>query len=131
MGSYLTEKDIRNWFNPPLDYDDVSKASIDLQIEWVEDFVKAVYFNDTATTSSKARIPCLLLVVSKIIGANSEIAQKYSPFLSEKLGDYYYTIGSKSIGNPNEIYLAYEDAALRMLRSRTTLAKWDVERVND
>ena len=59
MGSFVQEKDIRNSFTPPLDYDDISKAQIDLYIEMVEDYVKGVWFDETGASATLARIPCL------------------------------------------------------------------------
>lgn len=133
--TYVTEKDVRNFFTTPLDYDDVSKAQIDLYIEAVEDFVEAVYFNDSTTTSAKARIPCLLLIASKVIYSNPELAKKYSSLSSERLGDYAYTLGgsggSSSSKSPHEIAKSWEELALMMLRSRTTNKKYYVDLVND
>ena len=126
MGSYLQESDIRNFFVPPLDYDDVSKAQIDLYIEAVEDYVEAVWFNDSTTTSAIARLPCLLLVAAKVV-SNSTLAKKYYTLNSERLGDYAYTLANPSEGQtPYQIAISWEQMALKMLRSRTTLKKFYV-----
>ena len=130
MGSYLTEKDIRNSFTPPLDYDDVSKAQIDLYIETVEDYVESVWFNDTTTTAAKARLPCLLLVASKII-SNPTLAKTYNTLSSESPGDYAYQLAKPSDGSsPHEIAISWERMALQMLRSRTTLKKFYLTRTD-
>jgi hypothetical protein len=131
MGSYVTEKDIRNFFSPPLDYDDISKATIDLYIESVEDFVESVYFNDSSTTAAKARLPCLLLIASKIVSSPS-LAKTYNTISEERLGDYYYKLGSATEGmSPHAISKTWEQMGLDMLRKRTTLARFDLERANE
>ena len=126
MGSYVQEKDVRTFFTPALDYDDISKAQIDLWIESIEDYVNAVWFANSATSASNARIPCLLLIASKIV-SNPTLAKKYNTLSSERLGDYSYTLATSSDGNsPYEISLGWERAALQMLRSRTSLKKFYV-----
>ena len=69
----VTEMDVRNFFSPPLDYDDVTKAELLLKIEVVEKYVSSVY---GVTTSSDGRIACLLLIAAKVIQA-PELAKKY------------------------------------------------------
>jgi hypothetical protein len=125
--TYVTEKDLRNFFNPSLDYDDIPKAQIDLYIEAVEDYVDAVWFDDSATTSANARIPCLLLIASKIV-SNPTLAKKYHMIRSEALGDYRYELATPDDGmSPHEIAISWERMALKMLRSRTTLKKFYVD----
>jgi len=130
MGSFVQESDVRNFFSPALDYDDISKYEIDLKIEAVEDFVKATYFNDSNPTSALVRIPCLLLIASKII-SNPALAKTYHTLSSERLGDYAYTLGGADKGDPNSIAVSWEQMALMMLKQRTTLSKWDLVRAND
>ena len=117
---YVTEKDVRNFFTPPLDYNDIGTAELLLKIESVEDMVEAVYFNDSQTTSSIARIPCLLLIASKII-LNPTLAKTYYTLSKETLGDYSYELGGgTSIGkSPYEISKTWEDFALDMLSKRS------------
>ena len=122
--AFVTEKDIRNFFSPPLDYDDISKAQIDLYIESVEDYVKGMWFDETGASVTLARIPCLLLVASKII-SNPTLAKKYNTLSSERLGDYAYQLAKPSDGSsPYEIAISWERMALQMLRSRTTNKKF-------
>lgn len=130
MGSYVQESDVRNFFTPALDYDDISKYEIDIKIEAVEDFVKATYFNDESPSASDVRIPCLLLVASKII-CKPELAKTYHTINSERLGDYAYTLGGADKGDPHEIAVSWERMALMMLRQRTSLKKYYMVRAND
>ena len=124
--AFVTEKDVRNSFTLPLDYDDISKAQIDLYIEMVEDYVKGVWFDETGASSTLARIPCLLLIASKIV-SNPTLAKKYNTLSSESLGDYSYQLAKPSDGSsPHEIAISFERMALQMLRSRTTLKKFYV-----
>ena len=131
MGTYVNDSDIRNFFTPYLTREDVSTATLTLYIEVVEDFVEASFFNDNTTTSDIARVPCILLVASKIIGSNSELAKKYSVLQSERFADYSYEIGGIDAGNPNATSLSWEQLALRMLRERTTNKKYYLTLVND
>ena len=124
MGSYITEEDVRRFFTPYLDYDDIGKAQIDLYIDSVEDFVEAVYFNSDTTTVAIAKYPCLLLVASKIV-SNPTLAKKYYTLNSERLGDYAYTLANPATGQtPYQIAISWEQMALQMLRSRTTNKKF-------
>jgi len=131
----LNEYDVRNFFTPPLDYDDVTKAEILTKIEAVEDYVKAVYFNDEGLTSDKARIPCLLLIASKII-QNPTLARKYYTLSEEQLGDYRYVMaqpisrGTDVQSSPFVISRTWERMALDILNKRTTNNKWDLYKAN-
>lgn len=133
---YVTENDVRSFFTPPLDYDDITKNEILRKIEAVEDFVEAVYFNDGRTTSAKARIPCLLLIASKII-LTPELAKKYYTLNREVLGDYEYELaqpisrGTDIQSSPFVISITWEKMAIKMLDKRTTLGKWDIYKAND
>jgi len=115
------EYEVRNFFTPAIDYEDVSKAEMLSKIEAVEDFIKAVYFQDSAPTRSKAKIPALLLVCSKII-QNPKISKKYHVVRSETLGDYKYELWSptKSSKTSMDIALSWEEMALRMLKKRVS-----------
>jgi len=134
--SYVTEADVRGFFTPPLEYDDITKNEILRKIEAVEDYVKAVYFNDTTTTASKARIPCLLLIASKIILSPS-LARKYYTLNREVLGDYEYELaqpisrGTDIQSSPHVISKTWETMAIEMLEKRTNLSKYTLYKVND
>jgi len=130
---YVTEKDVRNFFTPPLDYNDLGTAELLLKIESVEDMVEAVYFSDSVTTSAKARIPCLLLIASKII-LNPTLAKKYFTLNKETLGDYSYELGLGTRGvvqSPYAISKTWEDFALDMLKNRSTLVRFGLWKAND
>jgi hypothetical protein len=137
---YVTENDVRTMFTPALDYNDICKAELLLKIESVEDYVEAVYFNDTATTADNARIPCLLLIASKII-TSPTLAREYGTLKKEVLGDYAYelalTASTKDglTASPHVIAKCWESMALEMLKSRSKLANkgytWGLWRSND
>ena len=124
----VTEMDIRNFFSPPLDYNDITTAEVLLKIESVEDYIKAVY---GFTSPIDARIPALLLVASKI-AENPSLSKKYHKIDSEKLGDYSYTL-SKSVNSTyKDISTSWEALAIRMLESRyTSDSRWGFYKVND
>jgi len=131
----ITEADVRNFFTPPLDYNDVTKAEILLKIEAVEEFVKSVYFNRGVPSGSDIKIACLLLVASKIIQSPS-LAKKYYTLSSESLGDYSYTLaqpisrGTNIQSSPFVVSKTWERMALDILNSRSTY-KYKVYKVND
>lgn len=124
---YVTEKDIRNFFSPPLDYTDVSKAELLIKAESVEKFVEDVY---EITTAADARLPCLLLIAAKIIHTPT-LARKYYTLSSEQLGDYSYMLaqpisrGTDVQSSPFVISMTWEAMALKMLNSKCT-NKWTV-----
>ena len=124
----VTEMDIRNFFSPPLDYNDITTAEILLKIESVEDYIKAIY---GFTSPTDARVPALLLVASKI-AENPSLSKKYHKIDSEKLGDYSYTL-SKSVNSTyKDISTSWEALAIRMLESRyTSDSRWTFLKVND
>lgn len=131
----ITEADVRNFFTPPLDYNDVTKAEILLKIEAVEEFVKSVYFNRGMPSGSDIKIACLLLVASKIIQSPS-LAKKYYTLSSESLGDYSYTLaqpisrGTNIQSSPFVVSKTWERMALDILNSRSTY-RYKVYKVND
>jgi len=133
---YVKEMDVRNFFTPPLDYDDLNRAELLIKIEAVEDYVNAVFFNNTATSAENARLPCLLLIASKIILAPS-LAKKYYTLNREMLGDYEYELaqpisrGTDIQSSPYVISVTWEKMALQMLNKRTTLNKWSMYKAND
>ena len=122
---YVGEDDVRGFFTPPLDYDDVSKNEILHKIEAVEDFVTAVYFNDATTSAANAKIPCLLLIAAKIILTPS-LAKKYYTLNREVLGDYEYELaqpisrGTDIQSSPFVISKTWERMALDILEKRGT-----------
>ena len=131
----VTESDIRNFFSPPLDYDDVSRAEILIKIEAVEDFVTAVYFNGSTPSAAKARIPVLLLIAAKIIHTPS-LSRKYMTLSAETLGDYSYELaqpissGTDVQSNPYVIAKTWERMALDMLSARA-IGRWAIYKAND
>ena len=132
---YVNEEDVRGFFTPPLDYDDITTNELLRKIEAVEDFVNAVYFNDGSTSSDKARIPCLLLIASKII-LTPELARKYYTLNREVLGDYEYELaqpisrGTDIQSSPHVISVTWEKMALKMLENSTLNNRWKVYRSN-
>lgn len=116
---FITEKDVRNFFSPVLDYSDVPKAEILIKIEAVEDYIKAVF---ELTSSDDARIPALLLVASKIIQSPT-LAKKYYTLSEEQLGDYRYvlapTMRAGAITNPFTLSTTWESMAMSMLKARS------------
>ncbi len=103
----IYEHEVRNAFSPPLEYSDVSKVDVLTKIEIIEDYIKAVYFDDVMPTRSLGKSPALLLVMSKIIRGNPVLAQKYFDITKLKLGDYEVTYDTNAKG---EHVNAYESA---------------------
>ncbi len=131
--SIVQEIDIRNMFSPPLDYDDITKAEILLKIEIVEDYVKAVY---ELTSAADARVPCILLVASKIIH-NPSLAKKHYTLSYESVGDYSYSLaqpisrGTDVQSSPFVISRTWERMGLDMLEARAPRKRLKMYIVND
>lgn len=128
MGDLITVSDVRSHFTPSLSSDDVTDDELDSKINAVEDYIKAVYFNDSMPTQAKAKYPALLLVASKV-AENSKIAQKYGLVVSETLGDYSYKI-SESNKNNDKKSVTWEQIAIQMLWSRAS-NRWSLRKSND
>jgi len=114
----VQEFEVRNFFSPPLSYDDISKAELLLKIEAIEKYIADAYFDGKMPSREDAKIPALLLVVSQII-QNPAISKKYNVIISEKLGDYSYKISDKYGKEPYNAYAIYRQMALAMLRQKT------------
>jgi len=134
---YVQEEDVRGFFTPPLDYDDITKNELLRKIEAVEDFVQAVYFQDSTTSAAKARIPCLLLIASKVV-LSPTLAKKHFTLKSEVLGDYAYELATPTStkgaeqSSPYLISLTWERMALEMLDNRrTSTGLWKIYKSND
>jgi hypothetical protein len=117
MGSLIGSEDVRSFFNPPLSYDDVTTAEIDLKIEAVESYIEQVY---ELTSSADARIPALLLVASKL-AQNPKFANKYFTLSSETLRDYSYSLGGNLGGAGSQYTLSrtWEQMAIEMLSAKS------------
>jgi len=125
--SLIYEYEVRNSWTPPLDYDDITKADILLKIEAVEDYIKAVYFGDSMPTRAKAKIPALLIVMSKVLKGNPSIVKKYGIIESLSLGDYSVTYALSGRGDHVTAYESaesWEQMAHRMLKSRGEEESW-------
>jgi len=130
--SLVKEHEVRSFFTPPLSYDDVDKQELLEKIEVVEDYIKAVYFNDSMPSRDDAKVPALLLVASKII-KNPRIAKNYEVITQEKLGDYSYKIENLARGkhkSATEVAKSWEDMALEILKARST-NRWQIKKAND
>jgi len=106
----------------------VSKVDILLKIEMVEDYIKAVYFDNQMPERSDGKIPALLLVMSKIIKGNPELTKKYAEVSELELGDYRIAYDTTARGkhvNAYESAKSWEEMAHEMLRRRgSTTYKW-------
>lgn len=131
----VTEKDVRNFVTPPLDYDDVSKAEVLLKIESVETYVKRHYFHG-GSIPSDGRIAVLLLIVSNLI-ATPSLAKKYRTLASESLGDYSYTIsqpvtrGASMQSDPFAVIKTWHQMAVEILEDLVSEDKIKLYKVND
>jgi len=114
----VEEYEVRNFFSPPLSYNDISKAELLLKIEAVEKYISTVYFGGQMPSKEDARIPALLLVVSQIV-QNPKISRKYNVLTYEKLGDYSYRISDRYGKMPYNAYALYREMALSMLRMKS------------
>ena len=128
----VTEQDVRNFFTPPLDHDDITKAELLLKIEAVEKYVSAFW---EITSSSDGRIACLLLIAAKIIQAPA-LAKKYYTLSAETLGDYSYMLaqpisrGTDVQSSPFVISVTWEKMALQILKAASK-NKWKIRLAND
>lgn len=122
---YVKTMDVRNFFNPPLDYNDVPEAEILIKIEVIEKYIEDVY---ELSSSSDVRLPALLLVASKIV-YNPALAQKYHTLRMESFrGDYTYELGSADT-NPFSISESWSQMAHKMLRAKSSIRndyKWRI-----
>jgi len=128
----VKEDEVRNMFTPPLDYDDVSKAQLLLYIESVEDYIKSVYFNDSMPSRSKAKVPALLLVMSKVI-KKPDLLKKYGVVESMKLGDFSFKLEGTAKGkhvSAYEVARSWEEMAHEMLKARGK-KQWTIMKAND
>jgi len=128
----LREMDVRNFFTPPLDYDDISTAEILIKIESVETYINHVY---GITSSTDGRIAALLLIASKIIHTPA-LAKKYYTLSEEQLGDYRYALaqpisrGTDIQSSPFVISKTWEKMALDILNAKAA-HRWDLYKAND
>jgi len=118
---YVTEYDVRSFFTPALTYSDVSKQELLTKIEAVETYVRLAW---QVTSAADAKIPCLLLVASKLV-FNPKISKTYNSIVMEKLGDYQYKLGDvtstgSASANPWAIAKTWEQMAIDILNSRST-----------
>lgn len=125
----VKEHEVRNFFSPPLSYDDISKAELLLKIETIERFIADAYFNGTMPSREDAKIPALLLVVSQIV-QNPSISKKYNVILSEKLGDYSYRISDRYGKEAYNAYAIYREMALAMLRAKSAKYYFRLDKSN-
>jgi beta-galactosidase beta subunit len=117
----VQEYEVRNSFTPPLEYNDISKVDILSKIEMIEDYISAMYFADSTPTRAQARIPALLLVMSRVLRGNPELAKKYADVQYLKLGDYEVTFDTHARGRPPSAYdsaKSWETMAHEMLSKR-------------
>ena len=112
---FINEHVIRNWFDPPLSESDFTKAALLVHIEAVEKYIELTY---ELTSSADAKIPALLLVVSRIINLPS-IAKNHYTLRQETVRNYSYTLDTSA--SPNSIKVTLEDMAERMLKQRSYL----------
>lgn len=128
----VTELDVRNFFSPPLDYDDITRAEIIIKIEAVEAYVRAVY---EITSVADGRIGVLLLLAAKII-QNPTLAKKYYTLSYEALGDYSYSLaqpisrGTDVQSSPFVISKTWERMALDILSANAPY-RWNIRVAND
>ena len=131
----VTEKDVRNFVTPPLDYDDVSKAEILLKIESTEVYVKRHFFHG-GSIPADGRIAVLLLIISNLI-ATPSLAKKYRTLASETLGDYSYTIsqpvtrGAAMQSDPFAVIKTWHQMAVEILEDLVSEDKIKLYKVND
>lgn len=130
----VKEYETRNFFSPPLDYNDISTAELLLKIEAVEKYIEVVY---GITDSARGRVPALLLIACKVI-ENPSLASKYSQIATEKLGDYSYSLfkGGNISGKSSAYDLAtsWRTMAIEMLEAEiagTRSDRWGFYKVND
>ena len=131
---FVQEYEVRNFFTPPLEYDDISKAEILLKIESVENYIIQAYF-DGSSPGSTAKTPALLLVMAKIIRSNPTLIKKYGDIESFEIGDYkvkFMGTGKGKHVTAYETSKSWEEMAYDMLEI-LALKSWDalVLKAND
>ena len=111
--SLVQPHEIANWFDPPLSEDDLTKAALLTYIEAVEQYIEDVY---EITSASDARIPALLLVVSRIITLPA-IAKNHYTLRRETVRNYSYELDTTA--SPNVISVTLEQMAIQMLNAKS------------
>ena len=126
-----SEGEIRNFFTPPVTYEDITKAEMLLRIESVEEYVIQTYFDGTIPSSSKARIATLLLIAADL-ALDPRLSKKYHTLNREKFtGDYEYVINSKGFESNVE---RWTKRAIELLNTKkyssSSLGAWNIRKVN-
>jgi len=126
--SLVYEYEVRNAFTPPLNYDDISKVDLLTKIELVEDFIKHRYFDSSMPTRTQAKSAALMIVMSRVVRGNPELAKKYSELQSLELGDYKVAFNTTGRGKHVTAYenaLSWEEMALQILdKKEADAASW-------
>lgn len=127
--SIVSKSDIRELFTPSLSTDDVTDDELQGKIDMVEDYVSAVYFNDTTPSSANAKYPIIMLVLSKTI--NSHIMKKYGIPKSVSIGDFKYSLAVSGSGkSATDVARTWEEMAIEILKARGTY-HWRIWMAND
>jgi hypothetical protein len=83
--------EVRNAFTPALSVDDISENELLTKIELVENYISMVYFKGQMPSKDDARIPALLMVMSRVI-KQSNLMRKYGTPDRIKLENYEISI---------------------------------------
>ena len=131
MGSLVTKDEVRKCFTPALSVEDITDDQLEMRIDMVEDYIKAVYFNDQMPKQEQAKYPTLLIVLSKIVKRPNLLA-KHGIIESVSIGDFKYTLSIAGKGTHKtayEVARSWEDMALEILKARGNA--WFFKKVND
>ncbi len=120
----VSEEEVRSFVSPYLETSVMSSVAVKLHIVAVEDFVKKKFYAN-GTLPTDARIPVLLLVVSKIM-REPHIVSSHDYGLIARIGDLTFdtSIRNKS---PYEQSITYEEMALQMLRQLRSGERFKVD----
>lgn len=130
-----TERDIRNATSPPLDYDDVSSAEINVKIRLVETALKHKWFEGGGLPGD-ADDAVILYVLSYLL-SRSDLARKYGTLSEERFADYSYVLagnisrGSEFQSSPTAIKNTYQDLADCILFNLSAPNRFKVRLTNE
>lgn len=126
---------IRNFFTPPLSYDDISEAQLLGRIEAKEVYVKLVYFDGATPSAISAKMATIMLIAADL-ARDPRISKKYHTLDREKfLQDYEYRLAGQNTRLTESNAHRWEEEAIQILRTQATSANslgvWNLRKVNE
>lgn len=131
----VDKHEIRNFFTPPISYDDISEAQLLGRIQAKEEYVSAVYFDGGNPTGTSTKIAITLLIAADM-ARDPRISKKYHTLDREKfLQDYEYRLAGLNTRISQANSSKWENEAKQILNtqaaSTASLAIWNVRKTNE